>query len=127
MKKLKIKVRNKFEQSAVDTLQKNKSLFQYEEVKLPYFLERMYLSDFTIYDKKTGKLKLFIEMKGFFRAVDQVKMKAVKMAHPEADIRFVFQDSSKKIRKGSKLTYGGWADKWGFPYANKSIPKDWLK
>lgn len=121
------KVRNPFEKSVANFLAKNNTLFQYEEIKLPYLLERLYLTDFTIYDKKTGSLKLIVETKGYFRAQDQVKMKAVKRAHPEADIRIVFQNASKKIRKGAKLTYGDWAIKWGFPFAEGQIPKSWIK
>lgn len=120
-------VRNKFEQSVVDCLTKNKALFQYEEVKLPYVLEKMYLTDFSVYDKKTGNLKLFIEAKGYMDVASQVKMRAVKKAHPDADIRFLFQNATKKVRKGSKLTYADWATKYGFPFAVGEVPKAWLK
>lgn len=121
------KPRNKFEQSGQDFLKKVHANFEYEAVKVTYNLSREYIPDFTIFDKKTGKINFHIEFKGFFRAVDQVKMKAVKKTNPDLDVRFVFQNVSKKIRKGAKLTYGEWATKWGFTWAEGSIPKSWLK
>jgi len=116
--------RNKFEQSGYDQLKKAKVSFDYEKYKLPYTLSKQYVPDFTI--RIGGHNYRYIEYKGYMRAVDQVKMKAVKKTNPDADIRFVFQDASKKIRKGAKLTYGEWALKYGFPFAEKIIPKSWL-
>jgi hypothetical protein len=52
-------------------------------------------------------------------------MAAVKQQHPELDIRFVFYQADKKI-PGSKQTHGVWATKNGFPWADGSIPKEWL-
>lgn len=121
------KPRNKFEQAAFVFLTKNKVYFRYEGSFINYSLNRKYIPDFVIFNKVTGLPKLTIELKGFFRAVDQVKMKAVKAANPNLDIRIVFQDASKKIRKGATLTYGEWATKWGFKFAEGQIPKSWLK
>jgi len=39
----------------------------------------------------------------------------------------VFQKANNKIRKGSKTTYGKWADDNGFKWADNTIPKEWLK
>lgn len=119
--------RNKFEQLGHDQLIRAKVKFEYEQVKLPYTLEKQYLPDFVTFDKKTGKMKLIIEFKGYFDLAAQVKMKAVKRTNPDLDIRFIFQDSTKKVRKGSKLSYADWADKYGFVWAQGSIPKAWLK
>lgn len=52
-------------------------------------------------------------------------METVKKQHPELDIRFVFQKNNP-LRKGSKLRYTDWAEKYGFPHSVNSIPEDWL-
>jgi len=94
--------------------------FKYEAVRLPYIVEHKYIPDFIL---PNG---IYIEGKGYFTSADRTKMLAVKLHHPELDIRFIFSNSSNKLRKGSKTTYGQWCDKYGFPYADKHIPKSWL-
>ena len=56
---------------------------------------------------------------------DAAKMRAVKAAYPDLDIRFVFMDAHQRIGK-QKQTYAEWADRYGFPWANKEIPESWL-
>ena len=51
----------------------------------------------------------------------------VKQQHPELDIRFVFENSRRKLRKGAKSTYAEWCIKKGFRYYDKEIPEDWIK
>ena len=70
---------------------------------------------------------IFVETKGRFVVEDRKKHILIKQQHPELDIRFVFQNSKNKIRKGSKTTYADWCEKYGFKYADKTIPQDWLK
>lgn len=69
---------------------------------------------------------IFIETKGRFVMEDRKKHLLIKEQHPELDIRFVFQNSKNKIRKGSKTTYADWCVKYGFLYADKCIPDNWL-
>ena len=69
---------------------------------------------------------IFIETKGRFVAEDRKKHILIKDQHPELDIRFVFQNSKNKIRKGSNTTYADWCEKYGFKYADKTIPETWL-
>jgi hypothetical protein len=69
---------------------------------------------------------IYVETKGRFVMEDRKKHILIKQQHPELDIRFVFQNSKNKIRKGSKTTYGDWCDKYGFKYADKTIPSEWL-
>ena len=69
---------------------------------------------------------IYVETKGRFVMEDRKKHTLIKEQHPELDIRFVFQNSKNKIRKGSKTTYGDWCDKHGFIYADKTIPNEWL-
>ncbi len=50
----------------------------------------------------------------------------IKEQHPELDIRFVFQYNNP-ITKGSKTRYTDWAEKNGFVWSLKFIPKEWYK
>jgi len=70
---------------------------------------------------------VYVETKGHLTEEDRRKMKAVKAANPELDIRFVFQAPYNKIYKGSKTTYAKWCEKHGFKWAAfHSIPIEWL-
>ena len=62
-----------------------------------------------------------------FTAADRRKHLAIKKQHPKLDIRFVFENSRRKLRKGAKSTYAEWCIKYGFKYYDSIIPEDWLK
>lgn len=102
---------------------KDKVNVSYEETRLPYVTHHNYIPDFEV--STPSGIKFFLEVKGYFRTADQVKMKAVKTANPSADIRIVFQKNNK-INKHSKMHYSDWADKYGFPYAIGAVPEEWL-
>jgi len=70
---------------------------------------------------------IFVETKGRFLTDDRKKHLLIKAQHPELDIRFLFQNSKSKISKGSKTTYADWCVKYGFKFADKEIPADWLQ
>lgn len=70
---------------------------------------------------------IIIETKGRFVTADRQKHLLIKEQHPEKDIRFVFSNSRQRISKQSQTTYGMWCDKYGFKYADRSIPWEWLK
>ena len=70
---------------------------------------------------------IFVETKGRFLTDDRKKHLLIKAQCPELDIRFLFQNSKSKISKGSKTTYADWCVKYGFKFADKEIPADWLK
>jgi hypothetical protein len=98
--------------------------YEYEKRKLNYVKPQKahtYTPDFYLPNKN-----IYIETKGYFTTADRQKMKLIKEQHPELDIRFVFSNSKNRISKKSKTTYGMWAEKYGFPYADKTIPKEWL-
>lgn len=118
--------RNSFEKSGKDWLEKNKIAFGYETARVPYTLTKYYVPDFSI-PPMGNRPGMHIEFKGYLRPQDIVKMKAVKRCNPELDIRFVFQSVNKKVRKGSNMTYADWCKKYGFIYAEKTIPKKWFK
>lgn len=106
-----------FERRLAMELERAKVGFKYESSKIPYVIKHTYSPDFVL---DNG---VIIEAKGYLRATDIAKMRAVKAQHPELDIRFVFQDASNKVRK--KTTYAEWAERHGFPWAEGSIPKEW--
>ena len=92
--------------------------------KIPYYLVKQYIPDFSI-TFKDGRI-LYIEAKGWLRSEDRTKMIAVKKANPDLDIRLLFQNDNK-LNKNSKSRYSDWAAKHGFPFAFKHVPIDWLQ
>lgn len=98
--------------------------YQYEPFKLPYTVpesKHTYTPDIVL---SNG---IIIELKGRLLTADRKKMKLVKEQHPELDIRFIFSTPNAKLSKGSKTTFAMWAEKNGFPWAQKSIPAEWSK
>lgn len=90
-------------------------------MEIPFVLDRTYHPDFILGNG------VIIEAKGVLDQETRTKMVAVKQQHPELDIRFVFMDASNKLTRAKKsLTYGKWADRNGFPWADGRIPDEWL-
>lgn len=121
---LKYGFRSGLEESIAEHLTIKRVEFTYEEKTITYTKPSRvskYTPDFVL---KNG---IIIESKGRFVTADRQKMILVKAQHPDLDIRFVFSNSRTKISKRSKTTYGDWAEKNGFPYADKLIPDEWLK
>ena len=96
--------------------------FEYEKLKVQWQLieNKTYTPDFKL---PNG---IIIESKGRFVAADRKKHIIIKRQHPFLDIRFVFSNSRAKLYKGAKSTYGDWCSKYGFLYADKRIPEEWL-
>ena len=86
------------------------------------FVQNFFAAEFHL-----TKQNIIIEAKGYFDKGDRVKMLLIKEQHPDLDIRIVFLNARNKIYKGSKTTYGAWAEKNGFKWAEGSIPEEWLK
>lgn len=120
--------RNKLESGIGTQLDKHGISFGYEKIKLGVeFPPRTgkYTPDFSF-----PKSPIIIESKGYFynKAADRQKLILVKQQHPHLDIRLVFQNARTAIYKGSKTTYGKWADDHGFKWADKGvIPFAWIK
>ena len=97
--------------------------FAYETIKIEWqdLAYRTYTPDFIL---KNG---IIIETKGRFIAADRRKHLAIKKQHSKPDIRFIFENSKRKIRKGSKTTYANWCEKHGFLYDTRVIPEAWVK
>lgn len=109
-----------FEITLADQMTREGMNFTYEQVRLPYTIDYTYNPDFQL---ENG---IIIEAKGLLDDNDRRKLIAVKKAYPTLDIRIVFQNANAKVRKGAKLTYAAWADKYGYKWAHKAIPQEWL-
>ena len=95
--------------------------YRYEGVKIEWedLAYRTYTPDFVL---RNG---IIIETKGMFTPADRRKHLAIKKQHPKLDIRFVFENSRRKLRKGAKSSYGQWCIQKDFLYADKTIPEEW--
>ena len=115
--------RSGLEDTVATTLKGSNTSFIYEKLKIEWedLAYRTYTPDFVL---DNG---IIIETKGQFTAADRRKHLAIKKQHPKLDIRFVFESSRRKLRKGAKSTYGEWCIKHGFRYYDRIIPEDWLK
>ena len=115
--------RSGFEHKVADQLTESNTGFEYETTVIDYIkpeTQHKYTIDFTL---PNG---ILVETKGRWVLEDRKKHLLIKKQHPELDIRFIFQSSKTKIRKGSKTTYGDYCDKHGILWAEKEIPKSWL-
>jgi len=100
----------------------------YETKKFPFVQpakNRNYTPDFFI--DETG---IYVECKGRLTQFDRDKLLWVKAQHPDLRLVILFQRSETKIRKGSPTSYGDWATKNGFEWADftkDGIPSSWYK
>src|SRR5210317_1229178 len=106
-----------------DYLKEKKVKFKYEAIKIEWedLMYRTYTPDFIL---QNG---IIVEVKGRFTSDDRRKHVAIKKQHPDLDIRFVFENSRRKLSKGAKSTYATWCERNKFLYADRVIPEDWLK
>jgi hypothetical protein len=106
-----------------DYLKERKVAFKYEAIKIEWedLMYRTYTPDFIL---PNG---IIIEVKGRFTSDDRRKHVLIKKQHPDLDIRFVFENSSRKLSKGAKSSYAMWCEKNKFLYADRVIPEEWLK
>ena len=97
--------------------------YTYEKIKIEWedLAYRTYTPDFVL---DNG---IIIETKGMFTAMDRRKHLSIKKQHPKLDIRFIFDNSNRRLRKGAKSTYAQWCNRYGFEYDDRVIPECWLK
>jgi hypothetical protein len=100
---------------------------RYEVTTFEYKISeiRKYTPDWTVV-MKNGHM-VYLEYKGVLDGKTRKKMKLVKKQHPKLDIRIIFEKASNKIYRGSKTTYGMWADQHGFKWEDNVMPKDCKK
>ena len=115
--------RSQFEKILAVKMSQEGGKFKYETIRLPYVPKvRHYTPDFYI-----PETDIYIEAKGRLTREDRSKMLLVKQQHPDWDIRFVFGNANNKLYKNSNTTYGDWCNKHGFEWAEKAVPREWLK
>ena len=115
--------RSGLEENIASFLLKCNVQYLYETHQVPYTIpesKHVYNPDFIL---PNG---IIVEGKGLFEPTDRKKHLLIKAQYPGLDIRFVFSNPSQKIYKGSPTTYAKWCDKYGFKYAKKLIPMEWL-
>lgn len=119
---LKAGYRSGLEQDNAKHLKAHKVDYEYELLKIGFVPKpRKYTPDFVL---SNG---IIIETKGRFMPSDRTKHLLIKEQHPEYDLRFVFSNSTTRLSKKSKSTYGDWCDKHGFQYADLLIPAEWMR
>ena len=87
---------------------------------------RKYTPDWTVHIKNPPHV-VYLEFKGVLDGKTRKKMKLMRQQWPKLDIRIIFEKASNKIYKGSKTTYGKWADQHGFKWEDNVMPKDCKK
>ena len=104
-------------------LDTKKIVFKYEAIKIEWedLAYRTYTPDFVLPNN------IIIEVKGRFITQDRRKHREIKRQHPHLDIRFVLENSKRKLYKGAKTTYKEWCERYGFLYYDRIIPESWLK
>lgn len=86
-------------------------------------MERVYTPDFELLE--TG---VIVECKGKLTIEDRKKLLWVKETYPNVRLVLLFMRANNPIRKGSPTSYGSWATKNGFEWADwaKGIPQEWI-
>ena len=115
--------RSQLEETIAKQIVKAKHKLRYEKTKIKWvdFAIRSYTQDFVL---DNG---IIIEVKGFWSTDDRRKHLEIHQQHPHLDIRLVFENSSRKIRKGSATSYAKWCEKKDLVYCDRVIPQGWLK
>jgi len=99
---------------------------QYEADRIAYVIparSAKYTPDFKL-PKRSGHW--YLETKGIWSVQDRAKHILIKQQHPDIDIRFVFSNAKAKLYKGSKTTYADYCQRYGFKWAHKTIPDEWI-
>jgi hypothetical protein len=96
----------------------------FETLKIPYVIPESahnYTPDFPLLNG------IIVETKGRWLAADRAKHILIRQQYPDLDIRLVFDSPNAKITPGSKTTLAAWAEKNGFKWAKKLVPREWLE
>ena len=116
------KFRSGLEKKVYEAAQQQGLPLVYEppDIRIPYTISHNYIPDFVL---PNG---ILIEVKGWLRPSDRTKMRKIKEQNPSLDIRFVFQNPKGKLTKSKNSeTYGDWAERLGFQWAQTQIPQKW--
>lgn len=97
----------------------------YETRKLPYTKK---VSTYTVDFDFEDDYGFVVEAKGYMRPADRTKHLLIQQQHPDLEVRFLFQNAGLKLSKASKTTYGEWATKHGFTWAEGvHMPEEWFE
>ena len=127
IKKKKVKgitFRSMFESEVCKKLMDDKVFFEYETLTIPFSIPESYHT--YVPDVVLGN-GIIIEIKGQLTPANRDKHLYIQRQLPKLDIRFVFTNSRRKLRKGAKSSYAEWCIRYGFRYHDRIIPEDWLK
>ena len=114
-----VRFRSEFEAKVAADLIRNNVNFSYETVSYDYIISGSYTPDIIL-------SKCVVEVKGILLKEERKRYLAVKAQHPTLSLRFCFQNSKNKLSKAKRsLTYWQWAERHGFLWCNKTIPKEW--
>lgn len=133
-----IQVRSGFERKVLENLDARGVYYEYEPYSYNWFeripralcgecgavayAERWYTPDVHL------GAEVFVEVKGKFTAKDRKIALGVREAHPEVEIRFLFQRDNT-LSKASSTRYSGWCSANGFLHRVNSdgvIPEEWV-
>lgn len=123
--KKRVTYRSGFEKKIRDYLNKNKTKYEYESLRIPYQVpveNKHYVPDFIL---KNG---IIVEAKGKLDRGARKKMLLVRQQNPDLDIRLLFMRDNY-LSKGSKTKYSEWAEKNGFKWSvslEGHLPSEWL-
>ena len=96
--------------------------FSYEPFQVDYIIPRKYTPDF-VYER--GDRAYLIECKGYFRAGDTQKYKAISRSLPwTQELIFVLMKPNQKVSKSTKLTMAEWCDKHNILWYNIDTLKE---
>ena len=98
--------------------------WDYEPFQVEYVTHRKYTPDFV---RLVNDKQILVEVKGFFRADDRQKYKAIRDSLDEyQQLVFFLSSPFKKVQKGGMLTMAQWCDKEGFPWFVDGVDlKEW--
>lgn len=121
--------KNNLEQDIASFLEEAEGVvFDYESEKIEFIQParmRHYLVDFRV--TLPSGYTFYIETKGRLRVEDRQKYEWLRKSNPSLDLRFLFQKNNKITKHTHSPRYSDWADKNGFMWAIKNIPKEWLQ
>lgn len=120
--------KSQFERNVAKQFKTDGIKFEYEADVVQFTQpekKRKYTPDFRIKDK--DGCTCYIETKGKFTHEDRQKMIWVRDQHPDKRFILLFMNSTVKLRKGSKTTYGDWCRKNNFEFHDfrLGLPKEW--
>ena len=96
--------------------------FSYEPCQIDYRVERKYTPDF-VYE--LNRRVYYIECKGYFRAGDTQKYRAINQCLKEnEELIFVLMKPNQKVSKSTKNTMAQWCDKHDILWYNIETLKE---